>query len=83
MRNRRLFYANQRGQAVEKIVWILKSRKFWTAIIGLAVSFGLLQLSDTQEAELVSAILTVATAIGYMVSVAVEDAGRHVGGTPD
>lgn len=71
------------GQAVEKIVWVLKSRKWWASIIGLAVSFGLLQLSDTQEAELVSAILTVATAIGYMVSVAVEDAGRHVGGTPD
>lgn len=64
-------------------MWMLKSRKFWSAIVGLLVAVGWLQVSDVQEADLVSAILTVATAIGYMVSVAVEDAGRHVGGTPD
>jgi len=83
MRNRRLFYANQRGQAVEKIVWILKSRKWWASVIGLLIATGLLQLSEVQEAELVSAILTVATTIGYVISIAVEDAGRHVGGSPD
>lgn len=64
---------------MEKILWILKSRKFWSAIVGLLMSFGLLQMSDAQEAELVGAILTVATAVGYMASIAIEDAGRHMG----
>jgi hypothetical protein len=68
---------------VKKLAWMLKSRKFWSAIVGLAIAAGWLQLSDVQEADLVSAILTVATALGYMISVAVEDAGRHMGGSDE
>lgn len=63
-----------------KFLWVLQSRKFWASIIGLLIATGVLQLSDSQEADLVGAILTVATAVGYMVSIAIEDAGRHMGG---
>lgn len=64
---------------MEKILWILKSRKFWASVIGLLIATGVLQLSDVQEAELIQAILTVVTALGYVLSVAIEDAGRHMG----
>lgn len=65
---------------MEKIIWVLKSRKWWASVIGLLIATGVLQLSDSQEADLVGALLTVATTIGYVVSVAIEDAGRHMGG---
>lgn len=65
---------------MQKIVWVLQSRKFWTAVIGLLIATGVLKLTDAQEADLVGALLTVATTIGYMLSVAIEDAGRHAGG---
>lgn len=65
---------------MEKIIWVLKSRKWWASVIGLLIATGALQLSDAQEADLVGALLTVATTIGYVVSVAIEDAGRHMGG---
>jgi len=64
---------------VLKFLWVLQSRKFWASIIGLLIATGVLQLSDAQEADLVGALLTVATTIGYVVSVAIEDAGRHMG----
>jgi len=63
-----------------KLLGIFKSRKFWAAIISLLVAFGLLQASDVQEAELVQAILTVVTTVAYIISVAIEDAGRAQGG---
>lgn len=65
---------------MEKITWVLQSRKFWASVIGLLIATGVLQLSDAQEADLVSALLTVATTIGYVLSIAIEDAGRHVSG---
>jgi len=65
---------------MQKIVWVLQSRKFWAAVIGLLIATGVLKLTDAQEADLVGALLTVATTIGYMLSVAIEDAGRHAGG---
>lgn len=65
---------------MEKIIWVLKSRKWWASVIGLLIATGVLQLSDSQEADLVGAILTVATTLGYVVAVAIEDAGRHMGG---
>ncbi len=64
---------------MQKIVWMLQSRKFWAAVIGLLIASGVLQLSDAQEADLLQAILTVVTTLGYAISVALEDAGRHVG----
>lgn len=68
---------------MQKILWVLKSRKWWASVIGLLIATGWLQVSEAQEAELVSAVLTVATTIGYMISVAVEDAGRHMGGSAE
>lgn len=62
---------------------VLKSRKFWASLIGLLVSVGVLNYSDAQQAELASAVLTVATAIGYVLSVAIEDAGSARGGQLD
>lgn len=71
------------GGQMEKLLWVLKSRKFWASVIGLLIATGVLQLSDAQETALVEALLTVAVTIGYVLSVAIEDAGRHVGGAPD
>lgn len=65
---------------MDKLLGVLKSRKFWAAIVALLVSFGLLNLSDVQEAEVVQAILTVVTTIAYIIGVAIEDAGRARGG---
>lgn len=65
---------------MEKIIWVLKSRKWWASVIGLLIATGVLQLSDAQEADLVQAVLTVVTTLGYALSIAIEDAGRHAGG---
>lgn len=59
-----------------KLMQTLGSRKFWAAIVGMLVAVGLLQYSDAQQAELVAAVLAVVTSIGYMLGVAIEDAGR-------
>lgn len=59
---------------------VLRSRKFWASVVGLLVALGFIQVSDLQEPELVSAILTVVTTITYALSVAIEDAGRGAGG---
>lgn len=56
-----------------KWIELLTSRKTWAALIGIGVALGLLQYSDADQAELVGAIVTIATAIGYMISVAIED----------
>lgn len=55
-----------------KLVWVLRSRKFWASIVGLVsvllVAFGLPELPDE---TLINAIVTI---IGiYVGSVAVED----------
>lgn len=65
---------------MEGLLSVFRSRKFWASIIALLVSIGILQLGEVQEADLVSAILTIATTVSYVISVAVEDAGRHQGG---
>ena len=62
-----------------KLLSVFRSRKFWAAVIGLLVSMGLVALSDSQQAELVGAIVTVATTLSYIFGVAIEDAGRAVG----
>lgn len=56
-----------------KFFWVLSSRKFWAAIVALLVTTGVLEASEAQEAELVQAILTVVTAISYILAVALED----------
>lgn len=63
-----------------KLIGVFQSRKFWAAIVALLVSFGLLQVSEAQEPELVQAILTVVTTIAYIIGTAIEDAGRAQGG---
>jgi hypothetical protein len=52
----------------------------WASLLSLLVAVGLLKFSDAQQADLVSAILTIVTAVGYTLSVAIEDAGRAQGG---
>lgn len=58
---------------MNKLLGMLQSRKFWVSMVTLLVSVGVLQLSDVQQADLVTAILTVVTGVGYIVSVALED----------
>lgn len=64
-----------------KVLGVLQSRKFWASVIGLIVALGLLNISDAQQADLVAAVLTVVTTLGYALSVAIEDAGRAQGGS--
>ena len=64
---------------MEKFIGIFKSRKFWSAVIGLVIATGVLQISEGEEATLLNAILVVVTAIGYGLGVAIEDAGHAVG----
>lgn len=52
---------------------VLKSRKFWAAIVAILFSTGVLQGSEAAEADIVNAILTVVTAAFYIFSVALED----------
>lgn len=63
-----------------KFLGVLQSRKFWASVVGLLVAFGALNYSDSQQADLVGAILAVASAASYVISVAIEDAGRARGG---
>ncbi len=56
-----------------KLIGLLQSRKFWASLISLLVAVGMLQFSDSQQAELVAAILTVTTAVSYVIGVALED----------
>lgn len=56
-----------------KFVGMLSSRKFWVSLVTLMVSIGVLQLSEIEQAELITAILTTVTGVGYIVSVALED----------
>lgn len=62
---------------MEKVLYMLKSRKFWVSIVGLLVSLGFLEASDVDNAALVEAILVIVTTISYALSIAIEDAGRH------
>jgi len=52
---------------------LLTSRKFWSAILGIVVSLGILEYSDEQQAELVGAIIVVVTSVFYILGVAIED----------
>jgi hypothetical protein len=58
-------------------MFMLKSRKFWVSIVGLAVAFGLLEANDVANEELVQSLLVIVSTISYVISVAIEDAGRH------
>ena len=56
-----------------KLVGILKSRKFWASVIGLLVAFGFLEAGD--EAQLTEAIITITVAVTYIIGTAIEDHG--------
>lgn len=56
----------------EQLVWVLKSRKFWASLIGLAaVIIAALGLPELPEDKLIDAIVTIITV--YVGSIAVED----------
>lgn len=59
----------------EKNKWLamLQSRKFWAATIGIAVAVGMLEFSDTQQAELIEAIVVIVGTIGYILGLSLED----------
>jgi hypothetical protein len=65
---------------MEKWTGVLKSRKFWASVLSLGTALGLLHFSDVAQTELVSAILTIVTAVSYTLATALEDAGRGAGG---
>lgn len=54
-------------------MYVLKSRKFWAAAVSILFATGILQGSEAAEADLLNAILTAITAVGYIISVAIED----------
>lgn len=55
---------------------ILRSRKFWAAVVGLLVALGVLNIGEAQQVNLVEAIVTVATTVAYIIGTAVEDGLR-------
>jgi hypothetical protein len=52
----------------------LKDRKLWVTLIGALVGLGILEMSEAEQAALVQAIITVAAAVGYIISVAIAQA---------
>lgn len=57
---------------MDKFLGLLKSRKFWASIVALLVVFQV--VPEGEEGALIEAILTVVTTVGYILSVALEDA---------
>lgn len=58
-----------------KMVGVLKSRKFWAAIVSLLASIGL--VSADMEPQLVESLLTIVAVIGgtYILGTGVSDIG--------
>lgn len=73
------------GQTTNKLLGVLKSRKFWAAVISILVAFGVTQLNESQESQVVDAILLILTivvnSVSYQIGTAIEDAARHKSGT--
>lgn len=66
-----------------KFVNTLQSRKFWAAMISVAVSLGVIDWMDAQQGEIVDSLVTIAAALVpvisgavYIISTAVEDAAH-------
>lgn len=51
---------------------VLRSRKFWASILSMLVAVGVVNFTDTQQAELVAQIVAGIGAI-YTMAVALED----------
>ena len=59
---------------MEKWMGLLKSRKFWASVIGLLVAFGFLEAGE--EAQIVEAVIVIATAASYVIGTGLEDMGK-------
>lgn len=65
------------SQPVSKFLALLKSRKFWAAIIAAIAAVSAFALDEISVWQLIQAL--VATAAAYSTGVAIEDAGWHIG----
>ena len=63
---------------MQKIGYVLRSRKFWAGMIGLAVALGVLDWNDEAQAVWVAAIAGGVVA-AYQLAVAIEDGLRALG----
>lgn len=57
-----------------KLVELLKSRKFWASVVGILSSLGYVQAGG--EDSLVGAIIIVAGAVSYVIGTGLEDMGK-------
>ena len=55
---------------MQKFLTLLGSRKFWASIVSLLAIFQF--VPETQEGQIVSAILTVVTSVAYVIGTAIE-----------
>ena len=57
---------------MDNLLSVLRSRKFWAALLGMLTALGVLDLGDAQQAEHAAAIVAGISAI-YTLAVALED----------
>jgi uncharacterized membrane protein len=60
---------------VEKLIFLLKSRKFWAAVVGLAVVIASNYGLDLPEEQVLNIVIVL---VGYIVGTAIEDGLRSV-----
>lgn len=61
-----------------KLIYLIKSRKFWAALIGLAMIILKAFKPDfpLSEDQIIGMVVVL---VGYIFGVAIEDAGAHIG----
>ena len=62
---------------MEKILALLKSRKFWALVIAIVTAASLLATGQVTTWEFLQALIAALAA--YSTGVAIEDAGLHIG----
>ncbi len=62
---------------MEKVVALLKSRKFWALVIAVVTAASLMATGQIGTWEFLQAL--VAALAAYSTGVAIEDAGHHMG----
>ncbi len=60
---------------MEKLIFLLKSRKFWAAVVGLAVVIASNYGLDLPEEQVLNIVIVL---VGYIVGTAIEDGLRSV-----